>query len=322
MPKFASIDPKITFYLFLIIGLVSIPPFWGQEDAASNRGIKGIDHQFELKHDNDFLMFTDRYYSSGSFITYRWLSENKKDSLNNRQHTLFISHEIYTPSDLLETNTRFYERPYAGFLGFHYQYSIAKTTRLFRFEYGMGFTGKMSGASGLQSLFHDTAAEDSRIATWLGQINNGITNNLYFTYLKEWKLQNNPLSFHISAGPTIALGTKDIFLQNDFGVYIGIRNPMNSSLAYDQLSVISNELFVSLILTYRYVIHDTLLEGNLIGDSSLVLREPYQNLYLFKLGLNYRLRRNDFKLIYNYETAETRKAEPHAYFTISIARSF
>jgi hypothetical protein len=284
--------------------------------------IKEIDHQFELKHDNDFLVFTDRYYSSGSFISYRWLSKNQKDSLNNRQHMLYLSHEIYTPSDLLETNTRFYERPYAGFLGFHYQYSIANVTRLFEFEYAMGFTGKMSGASGLQSLFHNTAAEDSRIATWLGQLNNGVTSNLYFTYLREWKLQDNPLSFHISAGPTIAIGTKDIFIQNEAGVYIGIRNPMNSSLAYDQLSTSNNELFFSLIMTYRYVIHDTLLEGNLIGDSSEVLREPYQNLYLFKLGLNYRLKRNDFKLIYNYETDETRKAEPHTYITISIARSF
>jgi hypothetical protein len=306
----------------LIIGLVTITPFWGQEDDVIESGVKEVDHQFELKHDNDFLVFTDRYYSSGSFISYRWLSENKKDSINNRQHMLYLSHEIYTPSDLLETNTRFYERPYAGFLGFHYQYSIANETRLFEFEYAMGFTGKMSGASGLQSLFHNTAAEDSRIATWLGQLNNGVTSNLYFTYIREWNLQDNPLSFHISAGPTLAIGTKDIYIQNDAGVYIGIRNPMNSSLAYDQLNASKNELFVSLIMTYRYVIHDTLLEGNLIGDSSEVLRAPYQNLYLFKLGLNYRLKRNDFKLIYNYKTAETRKAEPHTYITISIARSF
>ena len=306
----------------MILGLASVTPIFGQGADSLKKEVKEIDHQIELKHDNDFLMFTDRYYSSGSFISYRWLSENKTDSLNNRQHRLFISHEIYTPSDLLETNTRFYERPYAGFLGFHYQYTFANMTRLFQFEYAMGFTGKISGASGLQSLFHNTAAEDSRIATWLGQLNNGITNNLYFTYLKEWKLQDDPLSFHLSAGPTLAFGTKDIFIQNEAGVYVGIRNPMNSSLAYDQISASNNELFVSLIMTYRYVIHDTLLEGNLIGDSSEVLREPYQNLYLFKLGLNYRLKRNDFKLIYNYETEETRNAEPHAYITISIARSF
>jgi len=285
-------------------------------------GIKEIDHQFELKHDNDFLMFTDRYYTSGSFISYRWLSKNKTDSLNNRQHMLSISQEIYTPSYTLETNNNFIDRPYAGFLGFHYQYSIANKIRLFQFEYVMGFTGKMSGASGLQNLFHSTVATDSRIANWNDQLKNGVTTNLYFSYLREWKLQDNPLSFHISAGPTIAFGTKDIFIENEAGVYIGIRNPMNSSLAYDQLSTAKNELFVSLIMAYRYVMHDTLLEGNLIGDSSVVLRDPYKHLYLFKLGANYRLKRNDFKLIYNWETAETRMSEPHAFLTISIARSF
>jgi hypothetical protein len=89
------------------------------------------------------------------------------------------------------------------------------------------------------------------------------------------------LSFHLSAGPTLAFGTKDIFIQNEVGVYIGKRNSMNTSIAYDQISLTNNELFFSIQLAYRYVIHDTMLEGNLIGDSSELLVEPYQNLYLF-----------------------------------------
>ena len=295
---------------------------WGQVDEPPNSQKKTIDHQFELKHDNDFLIFTDRYYSSGSFISYRWLAKNKKDSLNNRQHGLYLSQEIYTPSDNKTTNINNFDRPYAGFLGFHYQYSIANPVRMFKFEYVIGFTGKMSGASGLQSLFHSSVAVNSSIAPWTGQINNGIINNLYFGYIREWKLQDNPFSFHISAGPTIAFGTKDIYLQNEMGVYVGKRNTMNASLAYDQISVTNNELFFSLILAHRYVVHDTLLEGNLTGDSSEVLRDPYQNLYIFKLGIYYRLNRNGFKIIYNYESSETERTEPHAYFTMSIARSF
>ena len=106
------------------------------------------------------------------------------------------------------------------------------------------------------------------------------------------------------------------------GVFIGKRNAMKASMAYEQISLTDNELFFSLILAHRYVIHDTLLEGSLIGDSSEVLREPYQNLYIFKMGVYYRLKRNDFKLIYNYESSETKRAEPHTYVTISIARSF
>ena len=28
-------------------------------------------HQIEFQHDNDFILLTDRYYSSGLFLTYR-----------------------------------------------------------------------------------------------------------------------------------------------------------------------------------------------------------------------------------------------------------
>lgn len=295
---------------------------WGQVDKTSNPQKKEIDHQFELKHDNDFLFFTDRYYSSGNFIYYRWNSKNSKDSINSRQHGLYLSQEIYTPTDFKFTNVNNFDRPYAGHLGFNYQYIITNSKRMFKFEYSMGVTGEISGASALQNLFHSSIAVNSSISTWEGQIKDGITNNVYFFYLREWKLQNNPFSFHISAGPTIAFGTKDIYLQNEMGVYVGKRNVMNTSIAYDQISVTNNELFFSLILAHRYVIHDTMLEGNLTGDSSILLLEPYQNLYLFKLGLYYRLNRNAFKLIYNYESSENKRAEPHAYLTISLARSF
>jgi len=40
------------------------------------------------------------------------------------------------------------------------------------------------------------------------------------------------------------------------------------------------------------------------------------------MGANYRLNRNAFKLIYNYDFPETEKADHHTYLTISIARSF
>ena len=129
---------------------------------------------------------------------------------------------------------------------------------MFKFEYAMGVTGKISGASALQDLFHSSIAVNSSISTWEGQIKNGITNNVYFNYLREWKLQDNPLSFHISAGPTIAFGTKDIYIQNEMSVFVGKRNRMNASIAFDQISVTNNELFFSLVLAHRYVIHDTM----------------------------------------------------------------
>ena len=307
---------------FCILGLYCVTKSLGQINSEEGGKERFFFQQFELRHDNDFLHFTDRYYSTGNFLVYRILDKTRKDTLYKRQNSFYLSQEIYTPSDIGETDITKFDRPYAGYLGINYQHTVANINWLFDLTYSLGVTGPISGAEGLQNLFHDTAAEDSRTATWEGQIKNGVTINFYFNYIREWELLPNPFSVHFALSPTIAFGSKDIYLQNDAVFYFGKRNPLHKSIAYNQIGKLKNELFFAVRAGYRYVIHDTMLEGNLIKDSSVFLVEPYQNFFIYNVEMYYRRGRNDFKLFYNFNSAETKKAENHMFVTLSIARNF
>jgi hypothetical protein len=279
-------------------------------------------NQIELRHDNDFFNSTDRYYSSGIFITYRTVANVENDTVFNRQNTFYIGQEIYTPTDIDETDYTKFDRPYAGFLGLYAQHTIATYNWLFDFNFSVGVTGDISGAQRLQNSFHKHATVGSRIPTWNAQIKNGLTVNFYFNYIREWELSSNPFKVYLALSPTTAFGTKDIYLQNDLVFYFGRRNPLHRSIAYSQIGKLKNEFFAAFRTGYRYVFHDALLEGNLIKDSSLLLMEPYHNLFIYSVEIYFRRGRNDFKLFYNVTSAETKTTEFHTFATLSVARNF
>jgi len=295
---------------------------YGQNQKEEANAVNKYTNQIELRHDNDFLHSTDRFYSAGNFIAYRTLTSSENDTLFTRQNTFYLGQEIYTPTDLDETDFTKFDRPYAGFLGFYVQHTIANYKWLFDLKYSVGVTGTISGAQGLQNSFHESATEDSRIPTWNAQIKNGVTFNFYFNYVREWELSSNPFKIYFALSPSTAFGTKDIYIQNDIAFYFGKRNPLHRSIAYSQLGEIKKEFFFALRAAHRYVFQDALLEGNLIKDSSLLLVEPNRNLFIYNVEMYYRSGRNDFKLFYNFNSAETKKAEFHMFATLSIARSF
>ncbi|GAB5398891.1 MAG: hypothetical protein Aureis2KO_04760 [Aureisphaera sp.] len=267
-------------------------------------------------------MFTDRYYTTGTFIGIRSNDTRKSDSINKRQYRFLIQQEIYTPSDLLETDIKRLDRPYAGFIGISNGIMLTNNKRMYDASFLFGFSGPLSNAERLQSYFHESAAEDSRVATWEGQIKNSLHANVYLQYVREWKLEPNPFSVHFALNPMGALGTKDIYLQQDVAFYFGKRNSMNTSAAYNQLGAFAKELFFAVRVGYRYIFHDALLEGNIVEDFSVFLKEPYQNLFLYNFEIFHRSKRNNYKLGYNFATPATNGTKPHLYMVFSFMRSF
>ena len=51
--------------------------------------LKVPNQQFELRHDNDFLLTTDRYYSSGLFLTYRKKKRSRIEYKSNREESIY-----------------------------------------------------------------------------------------------------------------------------------------------------------------------------------------------------------------------------------------
>jgi elongation factor P hydroxylase len=135
-------------------------------------------------------------------------------------------------------------------------------------------------------------------------------------------LSPNPFSIYFAINPSAAIGIKDVYIQNDFAFYFGKRNSILNTSAYNQLGVLQNELFFCFRAGYRYVAHNTMLEGNLIGDSSVFLVEALHNLILINAEIYFRRGRTDIKLFYNYSSSETSITENHLNMTLSLARNF
>lgn len=306
----------ILYCLFILISL------WELNAQKENLPEHIFSNAIELRHDNDFPVFTDRYYTTGNFVGWHRLLSNENDSLEKKQYRLFLVQQLYTPADILETNTKRFDRPFAGYLGLSNGLSIANANRILDFEITIGISGPYSGGSAIQEAFHSSPAVSSRIPTWLGQIKTAAFGNLFAKYTREWQWQPNPFSVHVAVVPNVSLGNRDIFAEQEVAFFFGRRASLLNSSAYQHLGNTSKELFFAVRLAYRYIFHNALLEGDLLGDSSLVLIEPYRNQFIYKLDMNARLKRYNLKLAYNFATPLTRRTYPHLYVTIGITRVF
>ena len=278
-------------------------------------------HQIELRHDNDFWISTDRYYTTGTFIEYRNLLKDEFAEYSKKQITIGLQHLFYTPTNLLSENTIDFDRPYAGYLGLTVGNLYTNKSQAIDFTIAIGVTGPISMAEDFQNLFH-SGAGIGRPTAWSSQIENSIHFNLYFDYIKEWMLLPKPFGVYLALNPKVALGTTNIYIDQGFKFFFGRRNPLTQSIAYHQLGEFEKEYFFSVNFAYRFVEHNAFLEGQLISDDSDFLVKAKKELYLFGVEGYYRTRRNDFKVGYQYVTQETPKAALHLYFTVSLARRF
>lgn len=302
--------------------IVVLLAFLSVKISAQNRGgSRFAEEQVELMHDNDFLHFTDRWYTTGSFVGYRkLLNEIDKEHDNKRQFTFQLEQTFYTPSNILSDRIEDYDRPYAGFLGFNSGITLINENRILDFMLTIGVTGEISGSQALQTSFHST--NESQIATWTGQIENNTHANLYGSYLKEWLLWESNFSVFLATKPKIALGTKDYYLENDAKLYIGKRNALENTMANRQLGDIENELFFAVTGAYRYVIHDAMLEGSIIADNSEFKLEPVNSLLFYGFETYWRNQILDIKVAYMFSTRRAENTGTHGYTTVSITRNF
>ena len=310
--------PSFAYVIFLLISLFLLPNCLAQDSLQTENYQKRY-RQIEFRHDNDFWLSTDLYYTTGSIITYR---VQKKDSLESRtqQWNYRLKHLFYTPSDIRSDNPNRYDRPYAGLLALSAEHVTVVSDHLFLLELLMGVAGPNSGAEGFQGLFHEEGGIDT--PPWTDQIANSFHTNLYVGFVQEWDIREAPTAMKIAFAPSLAIGSLDIYLQSDVVCYIGKRSRIEESVAYGQMGTLRSEFFGGLRLGYRYVAHNAMIEGNAFGDKSPLVFPAEEN--VFRLGVEgyWRRNRNDIKISYNFNTKETAQADSHAVIALSYARSF
>ncbi len=275
------------------------------------------DHQLELRHDNDFFTLTDRYYSSGLFLTYRTVL--KKGVFGaQEQLSLRLGQEVHTPSQTQSTNSSLFDIPYAGFTGLWGNWSMAKNNVLFDIGTLVGLVGNNSGAGGFQRWYHRAVAiSDSPL--WIDELNNSFHLNFYATYTKEWELAPNPFGVRFAFQPKLAMGSRDIFGETEAIFHFGRRNAIGESIAYQRLGNNEREIYFSFHFGYRQVLYNGFIEGNLFGDSSPVTRTPENSVVLLGFDFNHRFDQNDYRFGIRWQSSETADAKSHIYIQLSYA---
>ena len=312
-------QPKGVHFLLLVFLFFS-SELLSQEVSGSDDEGSFYKRQIELHHDNDFLQFTDWYYTTGSFINYRILLNELEEERNRKQLTLGISQEYYTPSNITETNVRLFDRPYAGYSAITSALSLTNEKRLLEFIFQMGVSGSISGAEGFQSWFH--SSNESGNPSWIGQIEDAVHMNLYASYTRDWQLLDDSFGVHMALTPKVAVGTKDIYIENQGAFYFGKRKNLRQTMAYHQIGNIQPEFFFVVKCTYRYVIYDALLEGFITGDSSIFVLDPVDHFFAYGIEGFFRKKRMEYKVGYNYASPRVGTTLLHTWITLSIARNF
>lgn len=307
------------FALFtFFVGGIQISMAQQETESEANKTIR---HQIGLRHDNDLIMRTDRYYTAGLFLTYRHRLKKRFFNSENEQLKFSIGQEIITPSYLKTTEIEKLDRAYVGFLALRAGWSQVRKNSFIDTNMLLGIAGRASGAGGFQRWYHHSIIK-TETPTWVGEMENSVHYNLYATYLYEWQLAPNPFSIHIGTQSQIAFGTRDIYVHPEIKVYFGKRNPLSSSMAHHQIGSKDPELFFGISGGYRFVGYNGLLQGNALGDDSVLLVPPNKVVAFAGFDLQCRYGRNEYWIGVRYNTPEFEQANPHKYVILSYKRSF
>lgn len=310
------VKSKRGLYLNWIFMVFTIVRLFGQNTSENT-----IKHQIEFRHDNDFFVLTDRYYSTGLFLTFRHALDKGVFGSRGEQISIQIGQEAYTPDNIESDNIADFDRPYVGFLGLNTGWSYFKNNTGIHLNLLFGIAGKASGAGSFQRWYHN-AIVISDPQAWVAEMENTFHANFYASYLYEWRLAPNPFSVHLAVNPQIAVGSRDTYLHPEVIAYFGRRNHLSSTIAQHRIGATEREIFFSLRAGYRFVSHNGLLEGNAFGDNSIFLIPSKRTVLFLGFDFQHRYGKNDYRVGYRHNSSEAETTETHQYITLSYARSF
>ncbi len=316
-PYVIGMLPQFMLFFFLMGGNLKSMA----QQGDNSKGTKPIRHQIALRHDNDLILLTDRYYTSGLFLTYRHRLKSGIFNSDNEQLAFSLRQEIITPRYLKTKIIEQLDRAYVGFMALKAGWSRVMDNSLIEADFLLGVAGEASGAGAFQRWYHDTVLF-SQSPTWVGEMENSVHYNLYTNYLYEWQLAPNPFSIYMALKPQIAFGTRDIYLHPEMVVYLGRRNPLPSSIAHHQIGSREQEIFCALRAGYRLVGYNGLLQGNALGDDSVLLMPPKKTVLFAGCDFQHRHGQNEYWVGVRYNTAESDRAKSHKYVILSYTRNF
>ncbi|WP_340077751.1 lipid A-modifier LpxR family protein [Leptobacterium sp. I13] len=301
-------------YILILFLLLSYVAF-SQEVLYKN--------QLSFRSDNDSYIFSDRYYSFGSHIRYSRRLSSDFIFKNTEQHTLQLNLTIgqmaYTPDNFTETDTNLFDYPFAGWMYLSGEVMKSDEKHLFGLNLEIGVTGEESLVRQIHQWYHDFINIDH--PSYVAQIPGEVMMNLKGKYVYDMILTDDQ-SLFLSFATEASLGTKDIFLEEGVTLSFGNRRKLNNTALQNMISTSGSENFGHLTIAYRYVGHNTLIEGSFLNDNAPFTLDAKNSVVSVRIGASFRKNKNTFKIQYSYNTEETSLSENHRFLSLLYELSF
>lgn len=265
--------------------------------------------------DNDlYISFQkDRYYTSGIFLNYSYLTNSKNENLEKKIFQWQIGHKMYTPYKAIVKTKEDHDRAFAAYLygGFGFT-NVYKTDKIFSTSVEIGVIGSNAFGKDLQDFIHDLYGFKKAIG-WQYQIKNALGINFNTTY-DAFLLKNSSNSLDITWVNSANLGT--IFTDISSGFYgrIGFKplQKMANSIAFktnlnnqntNDVREIESFIFVKPSIKYKF--YDATIEGSFLNSNSEVTTEIIPLVFQLEVGFRFTANRFQFGYIYNFNSNDS-----------------
>ncbi len=266
-------------------------------------------------NDNDLYVsaIRDRYYTNGMFLNYRYLSENKKESLEKRIFQWQIGHKMYTPNRPNVTSINEHDRPFAGYLyGCFGITNVYKTNKLFSKTVEIGIIGENAFGKELQNFIHSIYGFKEPVG-WEYQIKNAFGFNVgteYVAFLGKDASGFNDIFWVNSAN----IGTVFTDISTGFYGRIGFKplQKLANSIAFktnlnneNTNDVREIESFLFIKPTLRYAFYDATIQGSFLNTESVVTKELIPLVFNLEIGIKFTANKFHFAYVFNYNTSQS-----------------
>jgi len=267
-----AILKKIFFYTFLLGCLQFIS---GQKYVR-------------LSVDNDLYFLTDRYYSSGIFLSYGYKKIKQVDELDSLDNSTYVhwhlGQEVYTPARLQTKDLSKLDYPFGGWLFIEREvHKYLNKNTAYAWGIQIGTTGDESLAPWMQNFYHLNFLKLPRV-TWEAAMPQEIHLNINVNMKKKFILEEK---FYFLSDFFSSLGTQKTTIGAQFGFFMGKTNRF-SFMGNPLKSKGDNGLSFYIGSRQEYRFHDYMISGSLFNDSAnfTLPSRKYRSSFQFGASLN------------------------------------
>ncbi|MDX1637146.1 MAG: lipid A deacylase LpxR family protein [Balneolaceae bacterium] len=291
------------------------------------------------ENDNFSPPFYDRYYTNGFVISYSraldktllWLDDRPgRDEKSILQ--VDFNQQIYTPITITSEDISDFDRPYAGYLFLKTTYrSFWQQKHNLNLGVNLGVIGPKAGGRKVQEWWHDVFSLPEPKG-WQYQIRNEPVINFEMQYRRSLVTSdafniipmiksNLGTAFNnFSAGATMMVGQANRF---DHSSMTGsLINSGSQQFSVTNMNE-TPESYLFFGFTQTLVLHNTLIEGSLFGNTESVhTEEANPSLSRVTVGYAHNRAAISWKFTFHHLSTEVDGGNDHAYASISLGFRF